>query len=83
MSWLQWLLLVGAVIFVGWGAVFWILERRAGAHKQHFSDGCAKPFFEQATRSDGSRKNIIPRPGDGDIEDLEHLLEHKRRAEEV
>lgn len=83
MNWWQWLLLAGAVVFVGWGITFWHLERRAGAHKQHFSDGCAKPFVEQATRADGSRKNIIPRPGDGEVDDLEHLLEHKRRDNEI
>lgn len=35
-------------------------------------------LFCWATRTDGSWKNIIPRRGDGEIDDLEHLLEHKR-----
>jgi hypothetical protein len=77
-SWGQWLALTGVILFVGWGIVFAIIERRAHTHKLHYSDGCAKPFFDRAFRSDGSRKNIIPRPGDGEIDDLEHLLEHRK-----
>jgi hypothetical protein len=76
-TWWQWLIAAGVVVFVGWGIGFWMLERRAGTHKSHYSDGCPKPIVEKATRDDGSRKNIIPKPGDGDVDDLEHLLNHK------
>jgi hypothetical protein len=82
MSWWQWLIAVAVVIFIGWGIVFWRMERRAGTHKEHYADGCAKPFFEKPIRADGSRKNIIPRPGDGEIDDLEHLLEHDERRDD-
>ncbi len=77
MNWWQWLIAVGAIIFIGWGITYWLLERRAGNHKDHYSDGCPKPLIEKATRSDGTLKNIIPRTGDGEVNDLEHLLEHK------
>jgi hypothetical protein len=79
-TWWQWLIAIAVVIFVGWGIVFWVLERRAGTHKQHYSDGCAKPLIEGAERADGSLKNIIPRPGDGEIDDLEHLLKHDEKG---
>jgi hypothetical protein len=77
-AWWHWLIVLGGVLFVGWGAIFWIMERRAGTNNLHYSDGCAKPIVETSMRSDGSRKNIIPRPGDGEVEDLEHLLEHRK-----
>jgi hypothetical protein len=67
---------VAAAGFVLWGVVVIVLERRAGMLRAHYSDGCAKPFFDRAFRADGSRTNIIPRPGDGEVGDLEHLLEH-------
>jgi hypothetical protein len=76
-NWWQWLIAASAVVFVGWGIVFWMLERRAGTHKSHYSDGCPKPIVEKTTRDDGSRKNIIPKVGDGEVDDLEHLLSHK------
>ncbi|WP_433345301.1 hypothetical protein [Micromonospora sp. CA-111912] len=66
------------ILLVGWGVTFWVIERQAGTHKARYSDGCAKPFAEKAFRADGSRKNILPRPGDGEVDDLEHLLEHRR-----
>ncbi|MFG3418111.1 hypothetical protein [Micromonospora sp. NPDC048063] len=81
MGWVQWLIVVGLIVFVGWGIVFWIMQRRAGSHKSHYSDGCAKPLVEKAFRADGSPKNILPRPGDGEVDDLEHLLEHRRERE--
>jgi hypothetical protein len=77
MNWWQWLIAVAVVIFVSWGIVFWLLESRAGAHRQQYADGCPKPIIEKAVRADGSRKNIIPRRGDGEIDDLEHLLDHE------
>lgn len=78
MGWGQWLVVLGLILFVGWGIAFWIMQRRAGSHKFHYSDGCAKPLVEKAFRADGSRKNILPRPGDGEIDDLEHLLGHRK-----
>jgi hypothetical protein len=59
------------------GIGFFLLQVRAGTHRRHYSDGCAKPFFDRSVRSDGSHRPIIPRPGDGAIDDLEHLLEHR------
>lgn len=82
MGWVQWLLVVGLIFFAGWGAIFWTMERRAGSHKLHYSDGCPKPLAENALRADGSRKSIIPRPGDGEVDDLEHLLEHRKSVGE-
>lgn len=79
MGWVQWLIVVGLILFVGWGIIFWIMQRRAGSHKAHYSDGCAKPLVEKAYRADGSRKSILPRPGDGEVDDLEHLLEHRKK----
>lgn len=78
MGWAQWLIIGGVVVFVVWGAVFWIIAHRADTHRLYYSDGCAKPIVEKAFRTDGSRKNIIPKRGDGEVDDLEHLLEHKR-----
>ena len=44
-----------------------MLERRAGINRSHYSDGCAKPIIEKATREDGSLKNLFPKPGDGEV----------------
>jgi hypothetical protein len=77
MQWWQWSIAAGVLVFIGWGIAFWVLERRAGDHRSHYSDGCVKPIIEKATREDGSFKNIFPRPGDGEVSDLEHLLSHK------
>lgn len=77
---MRWWILAAVGVFLAWGAGFWFLSWRAGTHRLRYSDGCAKPIVDSALRADGSRKNIIPRPGDGEIDDLEHLLEHKIRA---
>ena len=79
MPWWGWLILA---VFVGWNVVFWALTYRARQHREHYSDGCPKPFFEKASRADGSWKNIIPRRGDGEVDDLEHLLEHERSGDQ-
>jgi hypothetical protein len=73
-----WLIIVLALFF-GSGFVFWLLDQRGGGHPLYYSDGCPRPMTECALRRDGSRKNIIPQPGDSEIDDLEHLLEHDRR----
>jgi len=79
MPWWGWLIVA---VLVGWGAVFWLIECRAGTHRRHYSDGCPKPIVDNASRADGSWKRIIPRRGDGEIDDLEHLLEHQRRGDQ-
>jgi len=79
MPWWGWVLVS---VFGAWTAAWFALEARAGTLRSSLSgrwkDGCVKPFFERSIRADGSRKPIIPRPGDGEIDELEHQLEHKR-----
>lgn len=77
-GWSQWLTGIGLVLLVGWSIAFRIMQYRAGVHRPYYSDGCPKPLMDSPFRADGSRKNILPRPGDGEVEDLEHLLEHRQ-----
>jgi hypothetical protein len=75
--WMWWW--IGGLVYLLCSGVWALIEHRAGRSRPHYSDGCAKPFFDRALRADGSRRPIIPRPGDGAIDDLEHLLEHPDR----
>ncbi|MFC4144831.1 hypothetical protein ACFO0M_01045 [Micromonospora mangrovi] len=77
MGWSQWLIGGGLILVDVWGIAYWIMLRRAGSHKPFYSDGCPKPLVDSPFRADGSRKNILPKPGDGEVDDLEHLLEHE------
>ena len=57
-----------------------VVEYRAGTLRSsltgRYADGCPKPLLDRPVRSDGSRKPIIPRPGDGLIDELEHAFDH-------
>lgn len=80
MPWWGWALTVLAAN----SAVWFVLDYRAGTHRRHYSDGCAKPFFDRAHRADGSPKHIFPRRGDGEVEDLEHLMYgHRSGSDQV
>ncbi len=78
MPWWGWLLIAWAALSLGLAA----LEVRAGtlrsSWRMHWADGCAKPIVQSAFRGDGSPRNIIPRRGDDEVDELEHLLEHRQ-----
>jgi hypothetical protein len=69
MPWWVWFI----IAWLGLGTIGAIMKQRSGQMNPYYSDGCRRPFLDRAFRLDGTRNRIIPRRGDGEIEDLEHL----------
>lgn len=69
MPWWAWVI----TVWLSVGAIGAVAKMRSGQMRLYYSDGCRRPFFDRAFRLDGARNNILPRRGDGEVDDLEHI----------
>ncbi len=74
MPWWAWALIVAWLTLGTAGAV---MKARAGQMDLYYPDGCRRSFFDRAFRIDGEGNHLLPRRGDGALDDLEHLLQHR------
>jgi hypothetical protein len=75
MPWWAWAL----IIWLALGATGAVMKVRSGQMDLYYSDGCRRPFLDRAFRVGGAGDRILPRPGDGEINDLEHLVDDRHR----
>jgi len=70
MPWWGWVLVVWLTLGVS-GA---IMKVRSGQMDLYYSDGCRRSFIDRAFRIDGEGNHLLPRPGDGEVDNLRHLV---------